>query len=157
MKILSFILFLVYSLSYDRNGAVSYAYKYAEIPNHQCGVHKGCTPCSYWGDEACGYDLNGGDSANFVSQCLVIGGEHPRLNTGSPCRGYPCGFEEISGKNLGECLLQNGWISTCGNKEPPPSYIEAGDVLIYYSGECYTYKSFPVFITVEIFPRLCIA
>jgi len=149
MKILYFISFLVYSFPYDRNGAVNYAYQFAETPNHRCGSFDACTPCSYWGDEACGYSSNGGDSANFVSQCLVKGGGHPPLNDGvSPCRGYPCGFEEVASLNLANCLIQKGWISKCGRLEPPPSYIEAGDVLNYYSDGCLSGAPFSVFITV---------
>ena len=148
MKILYFIFFLEYIFSYNRTGAVSYAYQFAEIPNHQCGSHKECTPCSYWGVETCNYQSLEGDSANFVSQCLVLGGGHPKLNGGAPCRGYPCGFEEIGCKNLGDCLIQKGWISKCGYLEPPPPYIEAGDVLNYYSESCDSKTAFSVFITV---------
>ena len=109
MKIICFISFLVYSFLYDRNGAVSYAYQYAQTPNHQCGInHEACTPCAYYGNEACGYEMHGGDSANFVSQCLVIGGGHPALNGGAPCRGYPCGFEEVATINLAKCLKKKG-------------------------------------------------
>ena len=132
MKIICFISFLIYSFLYDRNGAVSYAYQYAETPNHQCGNYVACTPCSCWGNEACGYAMNGGDAPNFVSQCLVLGGGHQKLNSGYPCRGYPCGFEEIGSLNLANCLIQKGWKSTCGYQEPPPSYIEAGDVFNCY-------------------------
>ena len=123
MKILTFILFFLYSNSYDRNGAVDYAFKYAETLNHLCGNYARCSPCSYWGNEACGYSSHGGDAPNFVSQCLVIGGRHPKLNTGAPCRGYPCGFEKIGVKNLGDCLKQFGWISICGYQESPPIFI----------------------------------
>ena len=150
MKILYFISFFFYSFSYDRNGAVNYAYQYAQTPNHQCGInHEECTPCAYYGNEACGYAMHGGDSANFVSQCLVKGGGHPPLNDGGPCRGYPCGFEEVGCENLANCLIQKGWKSTCGYLQPPPSYIEAGDVLNYYSDRCGVYGApFSVFITV---------
>ena len=147
MKILTFILFFLYSSSYDRNGAVDYAFKYAEIPNHQCGNYDRCSPYSYWGNEACGYDSHGGDAPNFVSQCVVIGGQHPKLNTGEPCRGYPCGFEEIGVKNLGDCLKQFGWISICGYQESPPIFIEAGDVIIYHSDSCESSTAFSAIIT----------
>ena len=151
MKIIFFILFLEFIFSYNRTGAVEYAYKYAEMPNHECGIDANyikCTPCSYWGDEACNYPSNDGDSANFVSQCLVLGGGHQALNDSSTCRGYPCGFEEIGSLNLANCLKQKGWNSICGYLQPPPSYIEAGDVLNYYSDGCEIGAPFSVFITV---------
>ena len=147
MNFLCLILFLVNSNSYDRNAAINYALEYAENPNHKCGDYLECTPCSYWGSEACGYPGGGGDSANFVSQCLVLGGGHPKLNGGDPCRGYPCGFEEIGCKKLGDCLIKKGWKSTCDYLLSPPSYIKAGDVLIYYSGSCDSHDAFSVFIT----------
>ena len=61
MKFLILFSLIIYSFSYDRSGAVNYAYKYAETPNHQCGNYYDCTPCSYWGSEACGYESQGGD------------------------------------------------------------------------------------------------
>ena len=149
MKILILLnSFFLIVFSYDRNGAVSYAYQYALTPNHRCGNYAACTPCSYWGNEACGYEMHGGDAPNFVSQCLVKGGGHPALNGGAPCRGYPCGFEEISSLNLANCLIQKGWISTCGYLQPPPSYIKAGDVFNCYSDGCGSSAPFSALITV---------
>ena len=141
------ITFLISIFSYDRNGGVDYALKYAEIPNHKCGNYIECTPCSYWGNEACGYSSSNADGANFVSQCIVLGGGHQRLNGGKPCRGYPCGFEEIGGINLGECLQKKGWNSTCGYQKHPPSYIKVGDVLIYHSDSCESSTVFSSIIT----------
>ena len=94
MKSLLFLSLLILSFTYDRDAAVNYAYQYAKTPNHKCGNYLKCTPASYFGREACGYESHGGDCANFVSQCLVLGGGHEKLNGGSPCRGYPCGFED---------------------------------------------------------------
>ena len=149
MKILILLnSFFLIVFSYDRNGAVSYAYQYAKTPNHQCGNYVACTPCSYWGNEACGYEMHGGDAPNFVSQCLVKGGGHPALNGGAPCRGYPCGFEEVATINLAKCLKQKGWISTCGRLQSPPLYIEAGDVFNCYSNGCESGGPFSALITV---------
>ncbi len=119
------------SSSYDRQAAYNYAMQWWNSCNHVCGDYKSCTPWSYWGWECCGYSSHGGDCANFVSQCLIAGG-HPYLNTGDPCRGYPCGKEEISAKRLGDCLVSKGWKRTCGYHAPPPSDIDVGDVLILY-------------------------
>ena len=118
MRVLLFISLLFFTFTYDREAAVTYAHKYAKTPNHKCGKYLDCSPCSYFGREACGYESHGGDCANFVSQCLVLGGGHEKLNGGSPCRGYPCGFEEPGAKKLGACLQKKGWTSTCGYHQP---------------------------------------
>ena len=134
--------------AYDRSAAVAYAKKWWNGANHDCkkGKYTSCTPYSYWGNEHCGYSGNPGDCANFVSQCLLAGGHTP-LNQGGQCRGYPCGKEEVSAKKLGDCLHgTHGWTRTCGKNEPPPKNIEAGDVLIYHSGGCSSYKAHAVFI-----------
>ncbi len=148
MKSLLLVSLLFLAGAYDRGGAVSYAYQYWSTPNHRCSSHDSCTPCSYWGSEYCNYGSNGGDCANFVSQCLVKGGGHAKLNGGLPCRGYPCGFEEIGAKNLGDCLQRHGWTSTCGKNKAPPSNIQKGDVLIYHKGSCSDYSAHAVLVTV---------
>ena len=135
---------------YSRAGAVAYAKKHAiNNINHECGNYLSCTPCSYFGDEHCGYSSeNGGDCANFVSQCLVLGGGHEDLSGGEEiCRGYPCGFEEVGAKRLGDCLVSKGWTRTCGYLEEPPSNIKAGDVLIYHSDNCESFSAHAVIIT----------
>ena len=66
-----------------------------------------CTRASFWGDEHCGYpSKNGGDCAIFVSQCLVLGGGHEDLSGNNSCKGYPCGWEEVGAKRLGDCLVK---------------------------------------------------
>jgi len=148
MKTLLLVSLLFLVGTYDRNGAVNYAYTYWSTPNHRCSSHDSCTPCSYWGSEYCNYGSNGGDCANFVSQCLVKGGGHAKLNGGLPCRGYPCGFEEVGAKNLGDCLRKHGWTSTCGKNQGPPGNIQKGDVLIYHTSSCDDYSAHAVLITV---------
>lgn len=121
---------------FSRNDAVQYARNHVHKINHVCGTYTACTPCSYFGNEHCGYgNEGGGDCANFVSQCLVLGGGHPKLVGGS-CRGYPCGFEEVGAKRLADCLEEKGWTSTCGYLRKPPDNIKVGDVLIYSSEKC---------------------
>ena len=132
--------------AYSRENAVAYAEKYAKGKNHKCGTYSSCSPASYWGSEHCGYPSHGGDCANFVSQCLVLGGGHPKLKGGS-CRGYPCGFEEIGAARLGTCLKEKGWTSTCGKLQKPPKNIKAGDVLIYHKGGCGSGDAHAVFVT----------
>ena len=135
--ILILVLLFIAKAAYLRNGAVKYARKNVHNPNHQCSSrYDSCTPYAYYGNEHCGYESHGGNCANFVSQCLVIGGEHPKLVGGGNCRGYPCGFEEVGAWELGRCLQEKGWKSTCGYLMKPPSYIKAGDVLIYHQDNC---------------------
>ena len=148
MKVLFLACLINGAFAYNRDGAVSYAHNHARNPNHKCGNYIKCTPCSYWGSEACGYQSHGGDCANFVSQCVVLGGGHPKLNGGHPCRGYPCGFEEPGAKNLGDCLKKKGWTSTCGYHQKPPSNIKKGDVLIYHSDGCGSFSAHAVIVTV---------
>lgn len=133
--------------TYSRTGAVAYAKKYALSVNHQCGDnHLSCSPASYFGDEHCGYAGDGGDCANFVSQCLVLGGGHQKLTGSDNCRGYPCGFEEPGANRLGNCLIEKGWNSTCDYLLEPPSYIKTGDVLIYHANDCNNIDAHAVFI-----------
>ena len=135
-------------IGYNRDGAIAYAREHVHNINHRCGQFDSCTPASYWGDEHCGYSSeNGGDCANFVSQCLVLGGGHQDLSGSDNCRGYPCGWEEVGAKRLGDCLVEKGWISTCDYLLPPPSYIKAGDVLVYHSGSCSSFNAHAVIVT----------
>ena len=134
--------------SYSRDGAIAYAREHVHNINHECGNYQSCTPASYWGDEHCGYSSeNGGDCANFVSQCLVLGGNHDPLNGTPSCRGFPCGWEEVGAKRLGDCLEEKGWISTCDYLLEPPSYIKEGDVLIYHSESCSSFGAHAVIVT----------
>ena len=134
--ILLSLLLLLSVNTYDRTAARQYAKKYWNSLNHKCSSsYSSCTPYSYWGGEHCGYKSQGGDCANFVSQCLIAGG-HPKL-VGGVCRGYPCGKEEIGAARLGNCLTGTfGWKRTCGYHLAPPSDIQVGDVLIYHKGSC---------------------
>ena len=147
LNIIALLLWVSYGFSaYSRTGAVAYAKKWAKGANHKCGSYSSCTPASYWGSEQCGYSSHGGDCANFVSQCLVLGGNHAKL-TGGTCRGYPCGFEEVGAKRLGDCLKEKGWTSTCGKNKAPPANLKVGDVLIYHGSSCDDYTAHAVIVT----------
>lgn len=91
---------------YSRTGAVAYAKNHAiNNINHECGNYLSCTPCSYFGSEHCGYPTeNGGDCANFVSQCLTAGG----LNLGG-CAGKDNKGMIPGVSNLMNCLGAKGW------------------------------------------------
>jgi len=152
MKIFLIYILLTFSYSiYLRNDAVEYAKLYYNNIQHKCGKnaedYKKCTPFAYFGKDFCNYESHDGDCANFVSQCLVHGGKHEYLNGTNNCRGYPCGFEEISAKRLGICLQGKGWNSTCGKFMEPPIYIKPGDVLIYHGENCDSYNAHAVIIT----------
>jgi len=127
---------LVRGSSYNRTGALEYASNWWDSANHNCATaYSACSPWSYWGEESCGYSSHGGDCANFVSQCLLAGDHQPLVE--SPCRGYPCGKEEVGAANLGACLAKNyGWVSTCGAHAAPPANLVPGDVLIYHGSSC---------------------
>ena len=122
--------------AYNRAAAVAHAAKWYHTADHSCSTaYDACSPWSYWGEESCGYASHGGDCANFLSQNLLAGG-HPAL-TKSPCRGYPCGKEEIGAANLGSCLAKNyGWRSSCGAHANPPADIAVGDALIFHGASC---------------------
>lgn len=144
MKVLIFLLLLTifYVHSYDRGAVVSYAQTHWNRINHQCGNYLSCTPYSYFGNEACGYPGQGGDCANFVSQCLIAGG-HPLLRGHTEwCRGYPCGKEEPGALRLGNCLSQVfRWRKDCGYLMTPPADVRPGDVLIYHEDGCGSYSA----------------
>jgi hypothetical protein len=136
------------SSTYNRAGAIAYANAHWNSPNHDCSTsYDSCSPYSYWGTEHCGYPSHGGDCANFVSQCLLAGGHSP-LNGGAPCRGYPCGTEEIGANNLADCLSQvKGWTSTCSYQQSPPSNIQVGDVIVYHASSCSDSEAHATIIT----------
>jgi len=133
--------------AYDRNAAMAYADRWWNSTNHDCKTsYTSCSPWSYFGGESCGQSSKGGDCANFVSQCLIAGGHQPL--TKAPCRGYPCGKEEVGAKNLGACLAANyGWKSTCGAHEPKPADIVAGDVIIFHKSSCTDTEAHAVLVT----------
>ena len=122
--------------AYDPQKAVANARAHYNRVQHDCATpYLACSPWAYFGGEACGFPSHGGDCANFLSQNLLAGG-HPAL-TQAPCRGYPCGHEEVGAANLGACLAKYyGWRSTCGAKEPPPRSLKVGDALIFHGKSC---------------------
>ena len=146
-SLLLFSLLIVVASAYNRDAAVKYAYQYVHSANHICSTGAwGCSPYPYLGSERCGYPGEGGDCANFVSQCLIAGG-HSSLNKGQ-CRGI-CGSVEPGAKRLADCLSDNfGWKATCGYRSPPPSYIQPGDVLVYFAdSSCSSYDAHAVLVT----------
>ena len=127
--------------AYDRDAVLLYAKTFWNNPNHSCeSTYIECTPWSYWGQEACGYPSHGGDCANFVSQCVLAGGESDLNNEPNGiCRGYPCEREEIGADKLSQCLVTyHGWQEAgSGDTLVPPPSIVPGDVLIYCNSTQY--------------------
>eukprot|EP00032_Breviata_anathema_P001799 JZ554058.1.p2 GENE.JZ554058.1~~JZ554058.1.p2 ORF type:complete len:197 (+),score=59.77 JZ554058.1:26-592(+) len=118
------------AVAYDRSAAVAYAKKWYNGANHDCSKGPGsCSPYPYLGNEKCGQSNQVGDCASFVSQCLLAGGMGKLGNT--------CGKIEATARILGNTLHDKyGWTRTCGYKQPPPSNIAAGDVLIFHADSC---------------------
>jgi uncharacterized protein YraI len=146
LLLLLFIISLTSIYTYDRAAARAYAEQYWNSLNHDCNsAYYECTPYSYWGSEHCGYEGQGGDCANFVSQCILAGG-HPHL-VGGDCRGEPCGIEEIGALRLALCLGNNfGWKRYCGYLMPPPAGTKAGDVIIYHETSCEDWSAHAVIV-----------
>ena len=148
MRTILFLTFLLSIACYDRKKAVAYAHKHWKNINHRCGSGRWqCTPYGYFGNEHCNYPSDGGDCANFVSQCLLAGGHSPLK--GGPCRGIPCGKEEIGAHRLGRCLEENfKHKRQCGKHLAPPNWVKPGDVLIYHGDNCSSGNAHAVIVTV---------
>ena len=142
-----FLLLLTSVLTYDRNAAVRYAYKYYNRANHDCKKGRyDCTPYAYYGSDLCKYSEGPGDCANFVSQCVVEGG-HPPLK-GGQCAGG-CGKVEPGARQLGICLSKTfGWKRQCGRLLPPPNWVKKGDVVVFHANSCDDSKAHTVLVTV---------
>ena len=100
MKIIISFLIFAFSINYNPSLAVSYARKY----------------CQYYNKAYIYYpeDVFKNDNANFVSQCLLAGGQNlkgcPNINSNGL-------IPSVS--SLRSCLQQKGWKSS---KTKPPSF-----------------------------------
>ena len=93
MKAIIFCLLVCLALSYDTGKAISYARKY----------------CKNYNKNYRNYRNSGGDCANFVSQCLIAGGQSL-----SGCSGLdPKGTLPLV-SNLENCLSNKGWKKSTG-------------------------------------------
>ena len=88
MKILVLSLLICFALSYNPSKAISYARQY----------------CKNYNSKYKNYAPYGGDCANFVSQCLIAGGQ--KLSGCSGTDGYGT-IPLVS--NLRSCLSAKGW------------------------------------------------
>ena len=92
MKVLLLMLLITYSLNYNAANAVAYAKQWWNGYNPAYNNYNG----------------SGGDCANFVSQCLIAGGQSL---SGCSTDGKGC----VPGvSNLKSCLTKKGWKSKIG-------------------------------------------
>ena len=105
MKILLFSLLIGLTLSYDAAAAVSYAKKWYNSYNSQY----------------LNYNDQGGDCANFVSQCLIAGGQSLKGCETDTKGSVP------SVNNLKNCLTKKNWKSS---SSVPPGF-KAGYPVIF--------------------------
>ena len=105
MKILLFSLLIGLTLSYNAANAAAYAKKWYDGYNSQYNNYNG----------------QGGDCANFVSQCLIAGGQSL-----SGCETDNKGCVP-SVNNLKNCLTKKGWKSSAN---VPPGF-KAGYPVIF--------------------------
>ena len=111
MKYTILLLCIALSISgYDRTKAFNYAKKWWNSNNFA---------------KYDNYNPQGGDCANFVSQCLIAGG----LNLAQMCGGVAWGKGGTvpSVSALGECLRNHGWTTS----SKIPSNFQKGDVILY--------------------------
>ena len=97
--------------AYDRDAAFNYAYRYWDTYNRN--YHN--------------YNSEGGDCANFVSQCLIAGGFNLVSLCGSGVA-VGVGGTVISTSALGKCLKNSGSWTVSSTK---PSNMAKGDVILY--------------------------
>ena len=101
MKILSLFLLICFIYTYNPQKAIEYARRYCRNYNPHFTIYGRM-----------------GDCANFVSQCLVAGGQDLKGCNGINSRGM---IEIVS--YLETCLINKGWKKTTGiNKDFKPGY-----------------------------------
>ena len=93
MKGIIFFLLVGLTLTYDPSKGITYAKKY----------------CKNYNKNYINYRNQGGDCANFVSQCLIAGGENL-----SGCGGTDKKGSIPRVKNLEACLSSKGWSHSKG-------------------------------------------
>ena len=102
MKILVLSLLLCFAFTYNPSKAVTYAKTY----------------CKNYNSKYANYAGMGGDCANFVSQCLIAGGQKLKGCSGTDGHGSIPGVA-----NLRACLGSKGWKNSKGmNKKFKAGY-----------------------------------
>ena len=106
MKLFAFFLLFGIMTCYDPDAAVQYARQY----------------CQHYNKEYGDYSKSGGDCANFVSQCLIAGGQKFDGCPGIRAHGIIAGVTSLT-----NCLKQKGWRESSTR---PPSF-RAGYPMAY--------------------------
>ncbi len=128
----SILLLPVLNAGYNRDGALNYAQRWWNGANHNCGSYSSCSPFSYWGSEHCGYPSHGGDCANFVSQCILAGGEYSSIGR-SYCKA------ELGADALKNWLKSKGWqVVKFGHLAAGPSNVIKGDAMFCCNSSGYS-------------------
>lgn len=157
MNYILFISFLFLSSSkYSPEIAVAYSEKYWNNPNHDCNSENiACTPYAYYGTEHCNYPDQGylsNNGANFISQCLLEGGQKPLYQVGSMfCGKFHCGTIDVIPR-LSMCLTTAYKWKRITSQEPPKE-LKIGDLVAFH-------KNYPsdwlakIGIIVEVSPKV---
>jgi len=122
MKLLVLILSIGLIISYDRSKAVKYAKKY----------------CNNYNPKYHNYNPEGGDCANFVSQCLIAGGMNLVQMCGSGVA-YGVGGTVPAVKYMRSCFQKNAWSSSNTAK----SDFKMGDVILYDGHAVFAIAGYP--------------
>ena len=104
MKAIILLFLIGFSLSYNRDKAISYAKRFCKNYNTRFNNYKG-----KWGE-----------SSNFISQCLIAGGM--TLSNCATADDKGCVFDS---NTLRACLSKKGWRHT----KTRPFVFKAGDII----------------------------
>ena len=108
MKSIIIFFLLELSLSYNPAGAVSYAKKYCNNYNINYNNYKNLI-------------IRGGEDANFVSQCMNVGGGQDF--EGCEARDNKGMFRSVSA--LKNCLISKGWKQTARCQKGNPIFMKS--------------------------------
>ena len=122
MKILLFLLSIGLILSYNRKAAVKYAKQW----------------CNSFNPKYHNYNPEGGDCANFVSQCLIAGGMDLKKMCGGGSA-YGVGGTVPAVNNMRACFQKNGWSSS----NSPTKEFKMGDVILYNGHAVFAIAGYP--------------
>lgn len=157
MNYILFISLTILSTSlYSPEKAVAYSEKHWNNPNHDCNSENtACTPYAYYGTEHCNYPDQGylsNNGANFISQCLLEGGQNPLYQVSSLfCAKFHCGAIDVIPR-LTMCLItSHKWKRIAS--DVPPKELKIGDIVAFhktYTGDWLT----KIGIVVEVSPKV---
>ena len=115
MKTILIFFLLGLAISYDREGAAKYAQKYCNNYNPNYNRYKNITE----------------ESANFVSQCLSVGGGQDFEG----CEGRDNKGMFKNSADLKKCLISKGWKKTHVPQKGNPAFTRLGINTMILSGD----------------------